>query len=85
MLQPFYLSMGLVFKKECGITYIKTFPQGFICYLSCTGQQYVEVKSACIVFELHENNLQTSVNMRVRNKKSRVKVGNLVKNSNLYR
>ncbi len=23
-----------------GITYIKTIPQGFICYLSFTGQQY---------------------------------------------
>ncbi|MGP1473710.1 MAG: hypothetical protein ACTTJN_09180 [Prevotella intermedia] len=30
---------GLDFKKECGITYIKTIPQGFICYLSFTGQQ----------------------------------------------
>ena len=28
------------FKKECGITYIKAIPQGFICYLSFTGQQY---------------------------------------------
>ncbi|WP_287333872.1 hypothetical protein, partial [Prevotella sp.] len=25
---------------ECGITYIKPIPQGFICYLSFTGQQY---------------------------------------------
>jgi len=30
----------LDFKKECGITYIKAIPQGFICYLSFTGQQY---------------------------------------------
>jgi len=45
----------------------------------------LEVKSACIVFELHENNLQTSINMRVRDKKRLVKVGNLVKNPYLYR
>ena len=31
------------FKKECGITYIKTIPQGFICYLSFTGQQYKNI------------------------------------------
>ena len=31
------------FKKECGITYIKAIPQGFICYLSFTGQQYTEI------------------------------------------
>ena len=32
------------FKKECGITYIKTIPQGFICYLSFTGQQYNQIE-----------------------------------------
>ena len=29
----------LEFKKECGITYMKVIPQGFIYYLSFTGQQ----------------------------------------------
>ena len=34
---------GLNFKREYGITYIKAIPQGFLCYLSFTGQQYSEM------------------------------------------
>ena len=34
---------SLAFKREYGITYIKAIPQGFLCYLSFTGQQYSEM------------------------------------------
>ncbi|MBW4777402.1 hypothetical protein, partial [Prevotella histicola] len=39
---------------ECGITYIKTIPQGFICYLSFTGQQYF-FKYLCIMIIVHHS------------------------------
>ena len=50
------------FKKECGITYIKTIPQGFICYLSFTGQQYSYYKLTKQEYRAFETILKKELN-----------------------